>query len=783
MSDPVPNADFGCYISVQNNLPVDLVYFNKEDTHGYWDKEPPYRINPTAKGEISLKDKTLAPGAEGWFEYRIDIPGMETTIFRCNFKCPVSEDNGFSWGLNNLDFMFDVSNTPWSKSGHPLNVTVTIGLKDIQTRPNITQLLVPNPTAPVLNSAGVVVGASQPVVIWTPQIAQSVQDNTMRTVNGSFQAVAVQSEQMSSTIQVDLASSGDANIDKIPVALRGILNGAVVFESGVGRFNSRIDCTMLQKPNCDAGPFGWAGDMTWQVVLQPKKQAVETSATTRIEIYAVTNETTDAQFFKTTSVPIGLLRRVVLRTTGNYVAFLADTLFRDFGYLYDALGSLPSGTAFGTASSGGNLQITKWAKRANSGYPQFLVCYDTAALAQVGLAFYSGNVAYAWVYMDPFGYINDTQLIGWGQCNSPFFKDPEDKFKQDINDVSRQGFGNHAFVAVPRTNAIIDSCCGPHIGNEDLNSFISQSVDTKTALYHGSFRAGTPNDATKLQGIMTLDTPANISLRLADLPNSVQESIKLAMELARVEGAPSVTFTNSSLLKIPELVSTVLPGDSSVSVERDIGPVRSHLEWTFTSVPEKTTYTVTMVVNQTHEEALTAMHHQLCRYPRNPVEIFRAVPQDRAYGQYALESVKERTCSMWIRGNIFAVITAEDFEHRQDANALFRTYDIVDKIHAHLQHGEVDGPGYKAPAPPDLSGVPQTVKVGGEFSITASAEHVAQVASTVQNGNVFPVKTDQDNKVFTFVGRKLGPDVVTLSFADATTYAVTSTTIEITVEE
>ncbi|KAF9888250.1 hypothetical protein FE257_008819 [Aspergillus nanangensis] len=794
-SDPVPNGDFGCYITVENNLPFAIILSEKTDTHGYWSPEPPYRINPGEKPEIILKDNNWpAPGAEGWFTYGIDVPDMGHSTFRSDFKCPMTENNGFSWALDKLQYLFDVTNTSWSTSGRPLKVTITISLKDFNIRPNIGQLLIPSPVAPVMNSAGDVVGASQPVVIWTPDVAQSVQDNTTladhgplkgTVIKGSLRPVAVQFEQMVSTIQVDVPASGDPNIDTIPIALRGFLDGVLVFESGVGRFNSCFSCSMVQKPNCATGPFGWAGDVAWQVVLQPKKQVVEASTTTRVEIYCVTKRTTDAAFFKKTPVPIGLLRRVVLRTTGNYVEFLARTFFEDFGYLYDAHGTLPAGTAFGTTSGGGNLQITKWAKRANSGYPQWLICYDTAALAQVGLAFYYGDVSYAWMFMKPFGFINETQLIGWGTCNSPFFRDPEDKYMANINDANRQAFGNHAFAAIPGSTAVIDSCCGPHTGNEDLSAFVASSVDTQTTLYAGGFRPGTPGDAIKLPGITTIDSPANIAMGVGGLPDSVQESIRLAMELAQIKDGPSVTFTNAPLMKIPDLVNEALPGDDDtpVSLERDVGPVCSHLEWVFTTVPERPTYTVTSVVSQTHDEAVAAMQNYLSRYPRDPVEIFRAVPQHRAHGQYALESIRDGVCSMWIRGNIFTVVAAEDLEHRPDANASFHTYNIVDTIHNHLERGQVNGPGYQGPAPPALSDVPHTVKVGGEFSIGASADHVAQVASTVQNGNIFPVKTDQDDQTFTFVARKVGTDVVTLSFADATTYAVTSMTIEITVEE
>lgn len=54
--DPHIESDFGCYITVQNQLPVALVYGGGNEDHGYWDKKPPYRIEANQTVDISLLD-------------------------------------------------------------------------------------------------------------------------------------------------------------------------------------------------------------------------------------------------------------------------------------------------------------------------------------------------------------------------------------------------------------------------------------------------------------------------------------------------------------------------------------------------------------------------------------------------------------------------------------------------------------------------------------------------------------------------------------------------------
>lgn len=81
-------------------------------------------------------------------------------------------------------------------------------------------------------------------------------------------------------------------------------------------------------------------------------------------------------------------------------------------------------------------------------------------------------------YMEPFGFIRDTRLIGRFEalmlpnnspqnlCNNPFFGNPkyEEKMLCKLDSAKRSSFGNHMFLTLgPRFGEpyVFDVCCGP----------------------------------------------------------------------------------------------------------------------------------------------------------------------------------------------------------------------------------------------------------------------------------------------------------------------------------
>jgi hypothetical protein len=120
-------------------------------------------------------------------------------------------------------------------------------------------------------------------------------------------------------------------------------------------------------------------------------------------------------------------------------------------------------------------------------------CYDQCSAVHV-LAGAVG-VHLSWLYLDPYGFIKPTNLVGVGTCNNPFFSSPRKKVVP-WDDPDRSAFGNHAFPG-PAGNAA-DACAGPHLGNETREEYLDASIDTRSELYSGTgFHPG------KLKDIVT----------------------------------------------------------------------------------------------------------------------------------------------------------------------------------------------------------------------------------------------------------------------------------------
>ena len=87
--------------------------------------------------------------------------------------------------------------------------------------------------------------------------------------------------------------------------------------------------------------------------------------------------------------------------------------------------------------------------------------------------------------MSRFGYINTVNLIGVGDCNNPFYDDPDlknripllDNGSTDLIYPFRSGFGNHAFAIFGET--VFDACSGPSLGKPVLQ-YLTDTIDTST---------------------------------------------------------------------------------------------------------------------------------------------------------------------------------------------------------------------------------------------------------------------------------------------------------------
>lgn len=107
-------------------------------------------------------------------------------------------------------------------------------------------------------------------------------------------------------------------------------------------------------------------------------------------------------------------------------------------------------------------------------------CYDQAgALAFLGKAI---GIEAEILHMAPFGYILETELIGRGRCNNPFYANPlygfDTRHVCPTNSPNRSAFGNHRFVRLG--TQIFDACAGPVRGEWSFDEYKRNVIDTIT---------------------------------------------------------------------------------------------------------------------------------------------------------------------------------------------------------------------------------------------------------------------------------------------------------------
>lgn len=133
-------------------------------------------------------------------------------------------------------------------------------------------------------------------------------------------------------------------------------------------------------------------------------------------------------------------------------------------------------------------------------------CYDQAGALQTLIG--ALGIELTWIYMNPFGFINNTTLIGRGECNNPVFL-KKGSFTPELvnkNDQRRTAFGAHSFCLWEKEGKhqfVLDACLGPTMGNVSSRQYIKSKIDTTTILYkERKIRPGGLADMYKCTGII-----------------------------------------------------------------------------------------------------------------------------------------------------------------------------------------------------------------------------------------------------------------------------------------
>ncbi|GJJ03321.1 hypothetical protein RugamoR64_38590 [Duganella rhizosphaerae] len=331
------------------------------------------------------------------------------------------------------------------------------------------------------NAQGTIVDYANPV--WTP--ALNVADGN----SNSYYPALFESGHTQSVLQLGMTLGPE--FQNISIHMLGVWNGAVVFQSDSSNGSVGAWSPQAHLLNTVPGLARVAGDFGWYVVNEVDGSQ-SYLATTRLELTWIYQEPAD--FYN------GISQSLVLRplfaqlngaTMADIVANVADYAYFGFNKTYDVQAGGPH---FVAGPYGGSFQLGQY---LSLGTQQQVNCYDQAGIVQILLG--SLGLPSAWAYMNPFGFINTTDLIGTGLCNNPFYGSNNTTPVVSENDPYRTSFGNHAFVLF--NNMVIDACAGPHTGAESLNAYINAAIDTQTTLPGNT---GTAADVSDEAGISSL---------------------------------------------------------------------------------------------------------------------------------------------------------------------------------------------------------------------------------------------------------------------------------------
>ncbi|MDR3109155.1 MAG: hypothetical protein LBU65_05645, partial [Planctomycetaceae bacterium] len=132
---------------------------------------------------------------------------------------------------------------------------------------------------------------------------------------------------------------------------------------------------------------------------------------------------------------------------------LTTFLHSGFGLTYDTAGGDPNYTN----KTEMRFDLTRYMTKASG---NVVNCYDQASSVTVLGRLLGIGVDLTMV--TPFGYINEVNLVGVGNCNNPFFGTDTTRIIVPVVDAARTQFGMHAFAVY--NDGVYDACAGPVTG-------------------------------------------------------------------------------------------------------------------------------------------------------------------------------------------------------------------------------------------------------------------------------------------------------------------------------
>jgi hypothetical protein len=263
-----------------------------------------------------------------------------------------------------------------------------------------------------------------------------------------------------------------------------------------------------------------------------------------------------------------------------------------------------------------------------------------------------------------------------GPCNNPFFgasyaiQTPLAPVNTVPGPRVRTAFGNHAFIGAQSSFGIVilDATSGPHIGNENLATYLTNAIDhgTWVRLYNmshfeqvslvtnyyavnPSYGPGTAADINPNHtGIVTTTgilpaSPASVT----DVEGSVEDPVDKAMELAKVKDADPPRFSQVD----PTGLKSLLESKAEMKLTlKDVDPRAKGSEafWLFGNRPKAVE--VTLFAADSHNTAVQAMRDKLTVVSAPLDTLFISTLR---LGQRTLQGLGGRGFILFVRGNIF----------------------------------------------------------------------------------------------------------------------------------
>lgn len=237
------------------------------------------------------------------------------------------------------------------------------------------------------------------------------------------------------------------------------------------------------------------GKMTWELHANPHAAL---AGNTQVELFFVFDDPAKPKFFSENGVWIEALRFIFKEAKLEGTEKIKDGLGKVtkccFGLSWHRYE-----IEQGAASFGGYQGFFSLEKYMDRGQKEKVNCYDQT----YAIIVFSGalGIAVGGLYLDPYGYLKLTQLVGRGPCNNPFPREKysaeqtrweealrqgtagaskppkkEDFLVVDPKDRFRSAFGNHMFCVY--RDEVYDACAGPALGEHNPEGYLLKSVDT-----------------------------------------------------------------------------------------------------------------------------------------------------------------------------------------------------------------------------------------------------------------------------------------------------------------